>query len=212
MATTNSLNNFTSSLTINDYTMPAADGTANQIMQTDGNGSVGFVNPSVGTLVKNVSVTNVTDVVFDNLVPGGYLLIFSEAQVLTTGSYLRLQFSYDNGATWSTAGYLSSSNIYLSYTTSTITNNNSTGGGILSGASGSSRGISGFYSIMMKSLAVITGNVCSSTSGSPGSLRYGQIGCATQNASVPNAFKIFADDLSGNAANISLQASLFLIA
>jgi hypothetical protein len=30
MATTNSLNNFTSSLTINDYTMPAADGTANQ--------------------------------------------------------------------------------------------------------------------------------------------------------------------------------------
>lgn len=76
MTTQNAIGNKSGTITINNYTMPASDGSTNQIIKTNGSGVLSFTDqfPS-GTVLQTIStfvdtVQTITDVVpFDNTIP-----------------------------------------------------------------------------------------------------------------------------------------------
>jgi hypothetical protein len=60
--------------TFRPYTLPAADGSANQILQTDGAGALSFATPSTGAmaLLATVNATSGTYVTFDGYFTSAY--------------------------------------------------------------------------------------------------------------------------------------------
>jgi hypothetical protein len=60
--------------TFRPYTLPAADGSANQILQTDGSGALSFATPNTGamTLLANINATSGAYATFDGYFTSDY--------------------------------------------------------------------------------------------------------------------------------------------
>lgn len=98
-----------SSLTANKiWTLPTADGSANQVLKTDGSGTLGWVTAGGAfTLISSATASSSASLSFTSL--GDYSAIkFIIVDMLpaTDGVYLDMYLSTNNGSTWAT-GYTS---------------------------------------------------------------------------------------------------------
>lgn len=91
------------------YTLPAADGSASQFLQTDGAGALSFATPSAGavTLITSTTATAASSVVFTGLSTtyGVYLLEYDSVFASVAYENLALTISADNGATYYSSSY-----------------------------------------------------------------------------------------------------------
>lgn len=73
--------------TFRPYTLPAADGSANQILKTDGAGALSFATPSSGyTLGTPVATTSGTSVTFTGIPAGTKQIVINFVGVSTNGT------------------------------------------------------------------------------------------------------------------------------
>ena len=93
--------------TFRPYTLPAADGSASQFLQTDGAGALSFATPSSGfTLGTPVATTSGTSIDFTGIPAGVKQIIISFAKVSTNGTDAKFVQIGDSGGIEIT-GYLS---------------------------------------------------------------------------------------------------------
>jgi hypothetical protein len=95
--------------TFRPYTLPASDGSANQVLQTNGSGALSFATPSAGalTFISSVTASSSATVSFTSIgaTYDTYMITFTRVIPATDNVRMRLRTSTDNGATYySTAG------------------------------------------------------------------------------------------------------------
>lgn len=99
-------------------TLPSADGTAGQLLSTDGAGQLAFasVTPSKYELISTASPSAASEVIFTGLTSAYsyYEIVFE----ITASNITRCQLSTDNGSTWLATGYYSNQTVFG---TSTVT-------------------------------------------------------------------------------------------
>jgi hypothetical protein len=115
--------------TFRPYTLPAADGSANQLLQTNGSGALSFATVSAGfTLGTPVATTSGTSVTFTGIPAGVKQIVVTYKGVSTNGtSEWRIRIGDSGGI--ETSGYLSRSVVITG--SSTVTSNDTTGGFII---------------------------------------------------------------------------------
>jgi hypothetical protein len=87
------------------FTLPSADGTNGQVLQTDGSGSLSFATISSGmSLVETKNATG-TEVVFTGLTGSRYLIIFNNVTASGGTSAFTIQWGYGSGPTYQASGY-----------------------------------------------------------------------------------------------------------
>ena len=95
--------------TFRPYTLPAADGSANQVLQTNGSGALSFTTPSTGAMVLVASATasSSSEIVFNNLSTTyrAYMLEYDSVYVSSNGEGLTCRVSTDNGSNYLNSGY-----------------------------------------------------------------------------------------------------------
>lgn len=89
------------------YTLPAADGSASQVLQTNGSGALSFATPSSGlTLLSTVTASNSATVDLETTFSStydSYLIVFSNAAPSANTNNIRVRLKI-NG-TYQTSGY-----------------------------------------------------------------------------------------------------------
>lgn len=94
------------------FTLPSADGTNGQVLQTNGSGTLSFATPSSGALVYIASATasNSASLVFTNIGSTYDVYVFELVKILpaTDGAEFFLKTSTNNGSTYN-ADYSSAS-------------------------------------------------------------------------------------------------------
>jgi hypothetical protein len=92
--------------TFRPYTLPAADGSANQVLQTDGAGALSFATPSSGamTLITTTTASSSATVDFTGLTSTykNYVVIVTNAVPATNNAALYLRTSTNNGSSFDT--------------------------------------------------------------------------------------------------------------
>lgn len=90
--------------TFRPYTLPAADGSANQVLQTDGAGALSFATPSAGamTLISTTVASSSATVDFTGLSSTykDYVVIVNNAVPATNNAALVFRTSTNNGSTY----------------------------------------------------------------------------------------------------------------
>lgn len=87
------------------FTLPSADGTNGQVLQTNGSGTLSFATPSAGamTLVSTLTASSSSSLSWTGLTSDKYMIII-ERMYTSTGADLFLQFGYGS-TTWVTSNY-----------------------------------------------------------------------------------------------------------
>jgi hypothetical protein len=90
------------------YTLPAADGSANQVLQTNGSGALSFATPSAGALVLLSTVTASSSATVDvestfNSTYDNYMIAIAGLTVSVNNTALLIQLKI--GGTYLTSGY-----------------------------------------------------------------------------------------------------------
>lgn len=87
------------------FTLPSADGTNGQVLQTNGSGVLSFATPSSGmTLVETKAATG-TEVVFTGLTGSRYLVVFNNVQASAGTTSFLIQWGYGGTPTYQASGY-----------------------------------------------------------------------------------------------------------
>jgi hypothetical protein len=126
------------------FTLPSADGTANQVLQTNGSGVLSFAPPGAMTLIATATASNSATIDFTSISNSTYnsYLIVGDNIVPTTDSVF-LQLRMSQGGTFnSTASAYVNECLRYSSTTSTVSGDASGGGatGITVNAAGETLG------------------------------------------------------------------------
>ena len=102
--------NGTGDVIIDGLTMPTADGTANQVVETDGSGNLSFADAGGGAtvLISNTAITGTPSTIditgFDSSLYGGYLLKLNDV-VFDADRQVWFKYSTDGGSTWAATDY-----------------------------------------------------------------------------------------------------------
>jgi len=191
--------------TFRPYTLPAADGSANQILQTDGLGALSFATPNTGalTLISSATASSTALISFTGLTTSyrAYILEFDSVYMSVASEGLLLQFSTDNGSSYISSGY---ARTLIAQVTGTVTGNYSTTGTVLyvGGINGYSAVSTQTGSGMLTIFAPATSGKFATTYIQASVSNFGlenSAGAQTNTTtSAVNAFKLFAG--SGNIA------------
>ena len=99
-------------VTIDGLTYPAADGSASQLMQTNGSGVLSFVDAPAGGLefVETIAASTSSTITFTHTVVAGYDYIITardvnNSQDLATSTVTKIQVATGAGPTFQTADY-----------------------------------------------------------------------------------------------------------
>jgi len=97
--------------TFRPYTLPAADGSANQILKTDGAGALSFATPSTGALVfiSSVTASDSATVSFTSLNSTYDVYMVELVNIVTLDAFLQFQMSTNNGSSYAATDYRYSS-------------------------------------------------------------------------------------------------------
>jgi len=90
------------------YTFPTSDGSANQILKTDGSGTLSFSADSGQTLIAQGTVSNATSIDFNSSILTGYdqyRIELTNVQSASDGVDLRMRFGTSNSADATTGRY-----------------------------------------------------------------------------------------------------------
>lgn len=135
MAKTNAINNASSSLTVNSaYTLPASDGTSNQVLQTNGSGTVSFASASGGSLafIDSQTASGASSVQFTSGISSSYdqyLLKWIGGSLSSTVPVL-LQISTDGGSSYISTSY-QGGGTWFAWNGTTPNNSNSSAGFVI---------------------------------------------------------------------------------
>jgi hypothetical protein len=110
--------------TFRPYTLPAADGSANQVLQTNGSGALSFATPSAGALVllATVDATSASYATFDGYFTStydNYLVVASDFVDSGGGGTMNAQVAI--ASTYQTGAFYRTSAIVSSSTATTVT-------------------------------------------------------------------------------------------
>jgi hypothetical protein len=90
------------------FTLPTADGTSGQVLQTNGSGVLSFGTPSAGamTLIQSLTASNSATLSFTGLSGyRAYYLLFANMVPVTAGTNLYIYLGYGSTPTYITSGY-----------------------------------------------------------------------------------------------------------
>jgi hypothetical protein len=157
-----------------------------------------LLNSQVGSGAQFITFASIISAAYDN-----YLLYYSGVNASVSGQ-LYVQYSNDNGSTWST-NYQSGANSSL-YNSATINNNNSTSTALITSNSGPTSNTSGRLFLLTMSInPFLVGNFNSIVPGT-GILRTGYNGSRFPGTPGVNAFRI---GVAGGANITSGRFSLY---
>jgi hypothetical protein len=94
--------------TFRPYTLPASDGSANQVLQTNGSGALSFATPATGamTLISTQTASSSANITWSGLSGyNQYMLVFTNLLSASTTATLNFVFGTGAGPTFITANY-----------------------------------------------------------------------------------------------------------
>ena len=173
-----------------DYVLPTADGTANQVLQTNGSGTVSWATLSGGSadlvFLEKQTAASSSEIVFTSVSSTykNYLLVGRNIAPSAGGANCGLQLSTDGGSTYLTSGYQSGLT-HNSWNSTTYGNENQTDCFLVFLPQNLSTVASFFYNLSLAPSSIPSGTGAGQSSNSFQSL----FGTYTS-AITPTAFKI----------------------
>ena len=143
------------------YTFPTSDGSANQILKTDGSGTLSFSADSGQTLIAQGVVNNVTSIDFNSSILTGYdqyRIELTNVQSASDATQLRMRFGTNNSADATTGRYAYGTRFSGRYSSNHYTNQMGTAW-FTAGAASSYAVVAGSYA----SMGTNTGETLSTT-------------------------------------------------